>query len=43
MELYGPHQRSGGALRQLWRKVRLRTARPHRFTPRCAAPSSIAH
>ena len=24
MELYGPHQRSGGALRQLWRKVRLR-------------------
>jgi uncharacterized membrane protein YbhN (UPF0104 family) len=24
MELYGPHQRSGGALRQLWRKLRLR-------------------
>lgn len=24
MELYGPHQRSGGALRQIWRKVRLR-------------------
>jgi glycosyltransferase 2 family protein len=24
MELYGPHQRSGGALRELWRKVRLR-------------------
>ena len=24
MEMYGPHQRSGGALRQLWRKVRLR-------------------
>ncbi|MDD4866869.1 MAG: lysylphosphatidylglycerol synthase transmembrane domain-containing protein, partial [Mycobacterium sp.] len=26
LELYGPHQRSGGALRQLWRKVRLRDA-----------------
>ncbi|MGH3562307.1 MAG: lysylphosphatidylglycerol synthase domain-containing protein, partial [Mycobacterium sp.] len=25
IELYGPHQRSGGALRQLWRKLRLRT------------------
>lgn len=24
VELYGPHQRSGGALRQLWWKVRLR-------------------
>ena len=24
MEMYGPHQRSGGALRQIWRKVRLR-------------------
>ncbi len=24
IELYGPHQRSGGALRQLWSKVRLR-------------------
>lgn len=24
IELYGPHQRSGGALRQLWRKFRLR-------------------
>lgn len=24
IELYGPHQRSGGALRQLWRKLRLR-------------------
>ena len=24
MELYGPHQRSGGALRQIWRKLRLR-------------------
>ncbi len=24
VELYGPHQRSGGALRQLWIKVRLR-------------------
>jgi glycosyltransferase 2 family protein len=24
IELYGPHQRSGGALRQLWRKARLR-------------------
>ncbi|MBO0866063.1 MAG: TIGR00374 family protein, partial [Mycobacterium sp.] len=24
VELYGPHQRSGGALRQLWSKVRLR-------------------
>ena len=24
VELYGPHQRSGGALRQLWRKLRLR-------------------
>lgn len=24
MELYGPHQRSGGALRQIWRKARLR-------------------
>ncbi len=24
MELYGPHQRSGGALRQIWRKFRLR-------------------
>ena len=23
-ELYGPHQRSGGTLRQLWRKLRLR-------------------
>ena len=26
IELYGPHQRSGGALRQLWRKLRLRGA-----------------
>ena len=26
MELYGPHQRSGGALRQLWGKLRLRDA-----------------
>lgn len=25
VELYGPNQRSGGALRQLWRKLRLRT------------------
>ncbi|MCV7386357.1 lysylphosphatidylglycerol synthase transmembrane domain-containing protein [Mycolicibacter longobardus] len=25
IELYGPNQRSGGALRQLWRKLRLRT------------------
>ncbi|MGW0161247.1 lysylphosphatidylglycerol synthase transmembrane domain-containing protein [Mycobacterium sp. NPDC003323] len=25
VELYGPNQRSGGALTQLWRKVRLRT------------------
>jgi glycosyltransferase 2 family protein len=24
MELYGPHQRGGGALRQLWQKLRLR-------------------
>ena len=24
MELYGPHQRGGGALRQLWTKIRLR-------------------
>ena len=24
IELYGPHQSSGGALRQLWRKLRLR-------------------
>jgi uncharacterized membrane protein YbhN (UPF0104 family) len=24
IELYGPHQRSGGALRELWRKLRLR-------------------
>jgi uncharacterized membrane protein YbhN (UPF0104 family) len=24
IELYGPHQRSGGALRQLWRKLQLR-------------------
>ncbi|MDT5016043.1 MAG: glycosyltransferase 2 family protein, partial [Mycobacterium sp.] len=24
MELYGPHQRGGGTLRQLWRKLRLR-------------------
>ncbi len=24
MELYGPHQRGGGAMRQLWRKIRLR-------------------
>jgi uncharacterized protein (TIRG00374 family) len=24
IELYGPHQRSGGALRQVWRKLRLR-------------------
>ena len=24
VELYGPHQRSGGALRQFWRKLRLR-------------------
>ena len=24
IELYGPHQRSGGTLRQLWRKLRLR-------------------
>ncbi|HSS24414.1 MAG TPA: TIGR00374 family protein, partial [Mycobacterium sp.] len=24
VELFGPHQRSGGALRQLWRKLRLR-------------------
>jgi glycosyltransferase 2 family protein len=24
IELYGPHQRSGGALRQLWKKLRLR-------------------
>jgi uncharacterized membrane protein YbhN (UPF0104 family) len=26
IELYGPHQRSGGALRQLWRKLSLRSA-----------------
>jgi glycosyltransferase 2 family protein len=26
IELYGPHQSSGGALRQLWRKLRLRNA-----------------
>lgn len=26
IELYGPNQRSGGALRTLWRKLRLRTA-----------------
>ncbi|MEE9243164.1 MAG: lysylphosphatidylglycerol synthase transmembrane domain-containing protein [Mycobacterium sp.] len=26
VELYGPNQRSGGALRQLWRKLRLRTS-----------------
>lgn len=26
IELYGPHQRSGGALRELWRKLRLRDA-----------------
>jgi len=26
IELYGPHQRSGGALRQLWGKLRLRNA-----------------
>ncbi|BBX65217.1 integral membrane protein [Mycobacterium saskatchewanense] len=26
IELYGPHQRSGGALRQLWSKLRLRDA-----------------
>jgi uncharacterized protein (TIRG00374 family) len=26
IELYGPHQRSGGALRQIWRKLRLRDA-----------------
>lgn len=26
IELYGPHQRSGGALRQLWGKVKLRDA-----------------
>ncbi|BCZ20922.1 integral membrane protein [Mycobacterium senriense] len=26
IELYGPHQRSGGALRQLWGKLRLRDA-----------------
>jgi len=26
MELYGPHQRSGGTLRQLWGKLRLREA-----------------
>ena len=25
VELYGPNQRSGGALRQFWRKMRLRT------------------
>jgi uncharacterized protein (TIRG00374 family) len=24
MQMYGPHQRSGGALRQIWRKLRLR-------------------
>jgi uncharacterized protein (TIRG00374 family) len=26
VELYGPNQRSGGVLRQLWRKLRLRTS-----------------
>ncbi|HZU46602.1 MAG TPA: TIGR00374 family protein, partial [Mycobacterium sp.] len=26
IELYGPHQRSGGALRQLWRKLSLRAS-----------------
>jgi glycosyltransferase 2 family protein len=26
IELYGPHQRSGGALREIWRKLRLRDA-----------------
>ena len=26
VELYGPNQRSGGALRQFWRKLRLRTS-----------------
>ena len=41
IELYGPNQRSGGALRQLWRKLRLRdTTRPLRCRPPCAAPSS---
>ena len=24
MQMYGPHQRSGGAMRQIWRKLRLR-------------------
>ncbi|BCI91249.1 hypothetical protein NIIDMKKI_64550 [Mycobacterium kansasii] len=43
VELYGPHQRSGGALRQLWWKLRLRGSKPRRYSLRCAVPSSIAH
>ena len=43
VELYGPNQRSGGALRQLWRKLTLRDRENlRRSRPRCAAPSSIA-
>ena len=41
VELYGPNQRSGGALRQLWRKVRMRGGRPRRSRRRCGASSSI--
>lgn len=40
VRLYGPNQRSGGALRQIWRKLRLRDTETARCTPRCAASSN---
>lgn len=42
IELYGPNQQSGGAVRQVWRKLRLRTDETAPCRPRCAAPSSTA-
>ena len=42
VEMYGPNQRSGGTLRQLWRGCDSATPKPRRCRPPCAAPSSIA-
>ncbi len=41
MELYGPHQRAGGTLRQLWLKVRLRDRETAPLHTSMRRPSSI--
>lgn len=37
MEMYGPHQRGGGVLLQVWRKVRFRDRETAPCTRRCVA------